>query len=77
MSSLFLSEADIQRITEINRGRAGQSRDQLQCLALREIGIPFTTSRLGRPLVSRSLYENLPAETLTVAKWQPQALSNI
>ena len=77
MSNIFLTEDDIQRITEIKRGVTGKTRMQMQCAALRDMGIAFTTSRLGRPLVLCSLYENMPPDKLALAIWQPQIISQL
>lgn len=74
MTTLFISEDDIARITEIKRGKGNQSREQLQCAALRELGVPFTISRLGRPLIARSVYENITTPASNQETWVPNVL---
>jgi hypothetical protein len=71
--STFLPDSDIERITEIRRGNGSKNKYQLQCEVLRSMSIPFTTSRLGRPLVPRSVYEKTPAVKPPV--WRPNVLS--
>lgn len=71
--STFLPDSDIERITEIRRGTGNKNKYQLQCEVLRSMSIPFTTSRLGRPLVPRSVYEK--SQPIKPAVWRPNVLS--
>lgn len=76
MSTLFLTSEEVAILTGIKRGRAGKSRNQLQCEHLRAVGIPFFPNAAGQPKVPRSYIEgtDLTGPNETKKRWQPHAL---
>lgn len=76
-NNIFLTEDQVDDMTEIKRGKAGQNKYQRQATHLRQQGIPFTESARGRPIVARSAIEGRTQPGITTKAWQPkQNVSN-
>ena len=66
-SGEFLLESVIQEM-------ADSKRLEVQIAFLRERGVPFTLSRLGRPLVKVAVYEGRDNPTHARPAWKPRIL---
>lgn len=67
MSSLFLEDADLCRLT----GRKAKSK-QIQWL--RQNGIPFRVNATGHPVVTRAAVDGKPAAEPLSRAWTPRVI---
>ncbi len=78
--SPFYSEAEIDDLTGIKRGKGGKTKHQMQCAFLRKSGIPFIENARGRAVVARSAVEGRAKkgdfeERPALKSWEPKLLS--
>lgn len=71
---LFLSAEEVQTLTGIAKGRAGHTREQLQCEWLRLNGIAHKVNARGSPVVYRSQFTGAAPIKEEKTGWKPQLL---
>lgn len=74
--SQFLTADDVAELTGIKRGRDGMTREQLQVMQLRQMGLAFFVNAAGRPIVTKTAIEGGNASQSNKQTWQPAVLSH-
>lgn len=72
---LFLSEAEVQYLTGIGRGRNGQSKEQIQYAQLLKMRVPFRVNARGLPIVTHAAVNGFKEENEadTKTEWRSNA----
>lgn len=70
--STFLTPGEIDELTGIRTGRAGQTKLVRQINQLRSMGVPCLVNAAGRPVVARVVFENA---TPAPKPWEPRCLT--
>lgn len=75
MQDMFLTSAEVERLTGVHKGRDGKTRFELQAAHLLAQRIPFWQDAKGEPIVARAVIEGRQQQAEAQnEEWTPRAL---
>lgn len=72
MSGTFLDRDELAELTGIRGGKPGQTREQRQAAALRQMKIPHYVNAAGKPVVARATVEGTATKQPEPLAWEPR-----